>query len=55
MFKSCPFVKTYIHKYVVRDIKAALVHFKDLEPVTDKYGKNKNTREILHVKLEKSL
>lgn len=48
------YVKVYARKHVLHDIKTALIHFRGLDPVMDKYGKNKNTGEMLYVKLEKS-
>lgn len=39
---SC--VKAYTSKLVVRDMKTALDHFRGLEPVLDRYGKNKQTK-----------
>lgn len=54
-FNYTVFLKGYIRIRVVHDLKTALVHFRDLEPVVDKYGKNKNTGEMSYVKLENSL
>ncbi|XP_056908856.1 tumor susceptibility gene 101 protein [Takifugu flavidus] len=39
--------KAYVHKYVSRDIKAAVFHYKDLQPVVDKYVYNDGTTKNL--------
>lgn len=53
VFNLYSYVKAYTSKIVVRDMKPALDHFRGLEPVMDRYGKNinnkKNIGEMLNV------
>lgn len=45
-FNLYSYVKAYASKLVVRDMKPALDHFRGLEPVMDRYGKNNNKKNI---------
>lgn len=44
-FNLYSYVKAYTSKRVVRDMKPALDHFRCLEPVMDRYGKNKKQKK----------
>lgn len=46
-FNLYSYVKAYTSKLVVRDMKPALDHFRGLEPVMDRYGKNNNKKKTL--------
>lgn len=41
-FNLYSYVKAYTNKFLVRDMKTALDHFKGLEHVMDRYGKSNN-------------